>query len=400
MRVEEIEFIEQPSDVLFKLRELVQQEFVPRASQYDTAYCFPKENFDSLLESGMMAPTVSKEFGGMGLGNSNGNIRTLWEMTTAIAKADMSTARCWEGHNNALMLLDNLGTFSQKEKWFSGVVERGEIWSVWSGEPLLKIPGQEQKFGTTITKTEKGYILNGSKVFCTSAPGATWANLLVNSEGAGGARHAAGSPESLIMLACELADPSVSFDDSWWKPLGMRGSASFRVTFDNTLIPFENQIGSPGQFLLEEWQTRWIPQYAATFLGGAEAAYEYTLEHIKSQLRQNDPYVQHRIGKMAINIQSAHLWLDHVASLWNDGAIELAKSAGNIVRYQVEQLVTQTIDHAVHICGARGLIQPSPLERILRDISFYTRHDNDDQLLSTIGKSILGQSHDRSFFKS
>jgi len=385
-------------DILAELTKLVQDEFASRANQYDTLYSFPKENFQSLFECGFMAPTVSEEFGGMGLGNNHGNIRTLWAMTIEIAKADMSTARCWEGHNNALMLLDNLGTYSQKEKWFSGVVERGEIWSVWSGEPLLKVPGQDQKFGTTVTKTTNGYLINGSKIFCSSAPGASWANLLVNTAGSGGARHANGSSETVIMLACDLSDPSVSFDDTWWKPIGMRGSTSYHVKFDNTLIPFENQIGEPGQFLIDEWQTRWIPQYAATFLGGAEAAYEYTLAYIESQQRKSDPYVQHRIGKMAINLQSAHLWLDYVAGLWDEGKIDTAKSTGNMVRYQVEQMVMQTVEHAVHICGARALIQPSPLERILRDVSLYTRHDDDDQLLATIGKCLLGQSHDRSFF--
>jgi alkylation response protein AidB-like acyl-CoA dehydrogenase len=386
-------------DILSELRKLAQEEFAPRANKYDSAYSFPKENFESLFQCGFMAPTVSEEFGGMGLSNNRGNIRTLWSMTTEIAKADMSTARCWEGHNNALMLLDNLGTYAQKLKWFTGVVERGEIWSVWSGEPLLKIPGQKQKFETTVTKTGKGYLLNGSKVFCSSAPGASWANLLVNTKGSGGARNANGSPESVIMLACDLSDPSVSFDDTWWKPIGMRGSVSYHVKFNNTLIPFENEIGEPGQFLLDEWQTRWIPQYAATFLGGAEAAYEYTLQHIESQQRKNDPYVQHRIAKMAVNIKTAHLWLDYVADLWEGPDIEIAKSSGNMVRYLVEQLVTQTVEHAVHTCGARALIQPGPLERILRDVTLYARHDDDDQVLATIGKSILGQTHDRSFFK-
>lgn len=387
-------------DKLELLQQLAQLEFSPRAKQYDENYTFPHENFQALFEAGLNAPTIAKSFGGMGLGNNKGNIRTLWQMTTEIAKADMSTARCWEGHNNALMLLDNLGTNSQKSQWFSGVVNKGEIWTVWSGEPLLKIPNQTQKIGTTVSTSKTGYILNGSKVFCSSATGATWANLLVNTEGSGGARYADGSPESVIMLACHLKDPSVSFDDSWWKPIGMRGSVSYLVKFNNTFIPFEHQIGEAGEFLSNEWQTRWTPQYAATFLGGAEAAYEYTLAHIKSQQRQNDAFVQHRVGKMQLNIQSAYLWLDHVAHLWDENKIDLAKSTGNMARYQIEQLTTQTIDHAIHICGARSLIQPSPLERIFRDLSFYVRHDNDDQLLATIGKSALGQSHDPSFFNN
>ena len=381
------------------LKKLATEEFASRASEYDKTFTFPTANFQSLLREGLNAPTISKEFGGLGLGNDKKNIRKLWAMTTEIAKADMSTARCWEGHNNALMLLDNLGTYIQKEKWFSGVVNQGEIWTVWSGEPLLKMPGQKQSIGTTLTKNKDGYILNGSKVFCSSAPGATWANLLVNTQGVGAARHANGSPESVIMLACDLSDPSVTFDDSWWKPMGMRGSVSYKVNFNETFIPYENEIGKPGQFLMEDWQTRWIPQYAATFLGGAEAAYEYSLKHIESQKRESDPFIQHRVGKMAINIQSAHMWLDHAAKLWDEGKIKEAQVAGNMVRYQVEQLANDTIEHAVHACGARSLIQPSPLERILRDLKLYTKHDNADQLLATIGRSILGETVDQSFFK-
>ncbi|KAA1246569.1 acyl-CoA dehydrogenase family protein [Aquimarina sp. RZ0] len=389
-----------PIDKFSILKKLTIEEFAPRANEYDTTYTFPKENFQALFRTGLNAPTISAEFGGLGLGNNRANIRDLWTMTTEIAKADMATARCWEGHANALMLLDNLATYAQKEKWFTGIVQRGDIWTVWSGEPLLKIPGQTQKIGTTVIKTEEGYIINGSKVFCSSASGANWANLLVNLEGSGGARHADGSPESVIMLACDLSDPTISFDDSWWKPMGMRGSVSYKVNFNNTFIPFGNQIGKPGQFLLEEWQTRWIPQYAATFLGGAQAAYEYTLTHIEKQQRQQDPFIQHRIAKMAINIQSAHMWLDNAANLWDKNNIDAAQAIGNMVRYQVEQLASQTLEHAIHSCGARSLIQPSPLERISRDLTLYTRHDNDDQLLATIGKSVLGASHDRSFFKT
>ncbi|QTR49474.1 acyl-CoA dehydrogenase family protein [Candidatus Thiothrix anitrata] len=387
-------------DILSAIRKLTSEEFAPRAKQYDNSYTFPIENMQALFRVGLNAATISNEFGGLGLSNNKGNIRLLWSMITEVAKADMSTARCWEGHNNAMMLIDNLGTDVQKDQWFQGIVERGELWAVWSGEPLLKTPGQTQKLGTSLVQTEDGYLLNGTKVFCTGATHVNKAILLVNTAGAGGARHASDSPESVVMLACDLADATVSYDDSWWKPIGMRGSVSCLVKFDNTFIPFENQIGEPGQFLKEEWQTYWTPQYAATFLGAAEAAYDYTLSYVKNQHRQNDPFIQQRVAKMRMNIQSAHMWLDHVAALWRDKRLEEAKLAGNMARYQIEQLATQTVDHATHACGARALIQPSSLERILRDLSIYVRHDNDDHVLATIGKSLLGESHDSSFFNS
>ena len=69
------------------------------------------------------------------------------------------------------------------------------------------------------------------------------------------------------------------------------------------------------------------------------------------------------------------------------------------MRHVVEHLATETVDHAVRACGARSLIRPSPLERVLRDLSFYVRHDNDDQVLATIGRAVLGQPFDVSFYR-
>ena len=141
------------------------------------------------------------------------------------------------------------------------------------------------------------------------------------------------------------------------------------------------------------------PQYAVTLLGGAESAFDYALEYIKKQKKGHDPYVQHRIGKMALNLKSAHLWMRKVATLWEKGDVENAKIEGNCLRYLVEQFATESVQHAIHACGARSLIRPSRLERIYRDLSFYARHDNDDQLLGAIGSSVVGKIFDVSFFK-
>ena len=383
---------------LERLKVLANEKFAGRAAHYDETATFPSQDFKELFEANLLGPTVSELYGGLGLGHHDGNILPLWMMTKEIAKANMAMARCWEGHANSMVLLNYIASEEQKKKWFSGVVEKGEIWSAWSGEPLAVAPHENQKFGTRLKKVDGGYILNGTKVFCSSAPGADWAILLVNTAGEGGARHSGAAAATVLMIACQLSDPSVTFDDKWWKPIGMRASVSYQVDFDDTFLPEENVIGYPGQYLKEEWQTRFTPHYAATFLGGAEAAFEHTLNYIKKQKKEGDPYIQHRIGKMSMNIETANLWLQKVAGLWEAGQEEEAKRAGNAARYLVEQLATETVNHAIHACGARAMIQPSPLERIHRDLSFYTRHDNDDQVLAMVGRSILDIDHDKSFF--
>lgn len=381
------------------MRELAREKFAPRAAHYDQTATFPKEDFADLFSAGLIAPVIPEEYGGLGLGPYRGDVFTLWMMTKEIAKADLSMARCWEGHVNSLVLLDGMATREQKAVWFKGVVERGDKWVAWSGEPQSRAPGETVRFGTTLEKAEGGYVVEGNKVFSTSAGGAQWAILLVNTAGPGGARHATGSADTQLMMACDLSDPTVQVDGSWWDPIGMRATVSYLVNFRRTFIPDANLIGYPGQYLKEGWQTCFIPHYAATFLGAAEAAYDYALEYITTQNKADDPYIQHHLGQMSVDVETAHLWLGHVARLWETGKYKEAQLAGSRARHVVEHLAEDTVKRCIRACGARCLNRPSALERIYRDLSFYVRHDNDDQILATIGKSVLGLTHDPSFYK-
>ena len=397
---QKVELNTRQQDLVNRIATLAREKFEPRAAEYDRTATFPAEDFDDLFREGLLAPVVPREYGGYGLGPYTGDVFTLWMMTKEIARADLSLARCWEGHVNSLVLLDGMANEEQKARWFKGVVERGEKWVAWSGEPQAPKPGEPVRFGTTVEKVDGGYIVDGNKAFATSASGAQWAILLVNTAGPGGVRHAdASALDSVLMMACNLSDPSVEIDGSWWDPIGMRATVSHLVHFHRTFIPDEDLIGYPGQYLKEGWQTCFIPHYAATFLGAAEAAYDYAMEYITSQNKVEDPYVQHHIGQMSVNVETAHLWLRHVARLWETGRYLEAQLAGSRARHVVEHLAESTVKDCIRACGARCLIRPSALERIYRDLSFYVRHDNDDHILAMIGKSVLGLTHDPSFYK-
>ncbi len=377
---------------------LARERFAARADEYDRAATFPEADFADLFEAGLLAPTVPEDDGGLGLGPLQGDALGLWLMTKEIAKADLSLARCWEGHANSLVLIDALGSDEQRRRWFEGVVSSGEKWVAWSGEPQARKPGEKQAFGTTVERGDGGWTVSGTKAFATSATGADWAILLVDPAGPGGARHS-GDGSDLMMLACPLADATVSVDGSWWDPIGMRSTVSHVVKFDGTFVPDGDVIGEPGSYLRDGWQTAFIPHYAASFLGAAEAAYDYALEYLVHQGKGGDPYVQQRVGTMLVNVESAHLWLQHVAGLWDRGDREAAQLAGSRARHVIEHLAERTVHHCIRACGARSLVRPSPIERILRDLTFYLRHDNDDQILATIGRAPLGEAHDPSFYK-
>jgi alkylation response protein AidB-like acyl-CoA dehydrogenase len=385
-------------ELVDRVAALAREKLAPRAAHYDRTASFPAEDFDDLFQAGLLAPVVPVEHGGLGLGPLRGDAFTLWMITKELAKADLSLARCWEGHANSLVLIDALGSHEQRERWFAGVVGRGEKWVAWSGEPQAAAPGEVRRFGTQVRAVPGGYVVGGSKVFATSAGGAQWAVLLVNPAGPGGARHGT-SPETLLLLACDLSDPSVAIDASWWDPIGMRATVSHLVRFHDTFIPDSQRIGEPGCYLRDGWQTAFIPHYAASFLGAAEAAYEHALDYLRAQGKGTDPYVQQRVAAMFINVETAHLWLRHVARMWDQGCRQEAQLAGARARYLVEHLAEDTVAQAVRACGARLLMRPSPVERIYRDLSFYIRHDNADHILATAGKAVLGESFDPSFFK-
>ena len=95
-------------DLVGRTGALARDVFAARADGYDRAAAFPAEDFDDLLRAGLHAPAVPRDHGGLGLGPKSG-LLALWMMTVELARADMSLARCWEGHVNAQVLLAALG---------------------------------------------------------------------------------------------------------------------------------------------------------------------------------------------------------------------------------------------------------------------------------------------------
>ena len=125
-------------ELIDRVSMLAHENFARRAAHYDRTATFPAEDFEDLFRAGLLAPVVPKEYGGLGLGPYRGDIFTLWMMTKEIAKSDLSLARCWEGHVNSLVLLDGMANDEQKARWFEGVIDRGDKWVAWSGEPQAR----------------------------------------------------------------------------------------------------------------------------------------------------------------------------------------------------------------------------------------------------------------------
>ena len=134
------------------------------------------------------------------------------------------------------------------------------------------------------------------------------------------------------------------------------------------------------------------------FCGAACGAYEYTIEYIRSQNKQADRYVQHHLARIRIDVETLEMWLAKVAHQLSGGNYSAGWMDGSKLRHLAEVLAEDSVKRCIRICGARCLNRPSRLERLYRDLSVYTLHDNQDHVLANIGRILLDLPAADSFF--
>ena len=376
---------------------LSKTKFAPRAAEYDRNIAYPSDDFKDLHEQGFMNATVPESWGGLGIGMSNGDPLTMWQLTTAVARGDLSLGRCYEGHINSIDLLNALGTQEQKQRFFPDVVKDHASFVFWGSDAARQAAGggdPEARFvgGTVASPVAGGWRLNGRKQFSTSAGGATYS--IVFAEVPGTSSDPIGRQHLLIM---DTAAPGVSIDPSWWHVLGMRATVSHMVNLEDVFVPKENLLCTLPEYLQGLWQAKFIPQFAASFLGAAEAAYEFAAGYVKDRGRENDPYVLHHVASMSISLDLLRTYLHHTARLWMAGRDAEAAVTSNICRAVGEEQAMNVVSHAIRCCGASGLLEKFPLERIMRDLQTYVRHENTDALIATVGRAALGLHYDANF---
>lgn len=192
-----------------------------------------------------------------------------------------------------------------------------------------------------------------------------------------------------------------TIDPSWWRPIGMHASASFRVDFGGVEIGEDALIGGPGAYQQQPWFSGGAVRFAAVQLGGAEALFDAARAELRGLGRDGDPHQRARIGQLAIAIESGRLWLNGAAPIFDlalsagpDGpaderATEKIVAYANMTRSAIEQICLDAIRLAERSVGARGLLKPHPIERIVRDLTFYLRQPVPDAALTDVGRYAL-----------
>lgn len=330
---------------------------------------FPLAEIELLRAMKLLTLNVPKMYGGKGFGNTNGNGKIL-KTLHKIGSFNLSLARIYEGHLNAVLLIDTYGTPQQKHHYFQQVVS-GMLFGIWNSE----LPSEPLYYRTNETE----YILDGSKIFCSG--GSNIHRPIVTAAGDNGTK----------MVVLQMEDYSLEEDMRYWKPMGMKSSVSCR--FDFTGIRFQNNqiLGGAYDYVKEPDFTSGAARFAAVQLGGASAAIRATVGHLKKMKRADASEQKTRLAKLAILRTTGNVWLKKMANVLDE---RFEKPSNAMYYTNMFRTVTREIcEEVLQICeisvGLQGLMAPHPLERIHRDLSVYLKQPGPDRTVSAIGEEFI-----------
>lgn len=339
---------------------------VPRlaasAAVTDEAAAYPADAMRWLYEAGLCVAPLPRGSGGLGLSDSAQRLQLL-QVFKHIGRGDLVVGRLYEGHVNALQLVFDFGTAAQQDATAQAAAA-GLWFGVWNSQ------GEQ---GVRLLQAQtRNWTLSGSKLYASGAGHIDRA--VVTAECAGGGWQ---------MVLAPARGEQVQIDRSFWRPLGMRASASYEVRFDALPVRPEALLGTRNDYYREPAFSAGAVRFAAVQLGGAEAVLDETRRFLRSIRRTDDPYQRIRVGEMAMWVESGNLWLDGAAR--HVGDVPYAQ----LMRSAVERIGLTVMQLAERCVGARGLLKPSPLERLHRDLTHYLRQPAPDAVLAAAGEHAL-----------
>jgi alkylation response protein AidB-like acyl-CoA dehydrogenase len=361
-------------EIIEKVVDLARENFASRAAGCDADSAFPAENYRDLREAGLLGLAVPREYGGLGA-----DPLTYALCLLEIARGCPATALTFNMHANVIAIfIAGLATEEQKRRYFGEVVEKGRLFASITSEPESSF---RDKFvlRTSFDPVGDGYRVSGIKHFCSLGDAADYYFVSGLLKGKNTAR------EGLLSALIPRTDSGVKVERVW-NATGMRGTASHTISYD-TLARQSDIIGAPGQLLTLDW-SGFALGYAATYLGIAQAAFDFIVLYVKSRTL---PLTQRSIGKMATSLRAATLLLVEAALVKTAGDRPATTLAVNQAKYLAAELGTSVTEKAMRLAGGSGILKDLPLERWHRDaLAGPVMPPANDRCLETIGKIICG----------
>ncbi|HEY9722327.1 MAG TPA: acyl-CoA dehydrogenase [Oscillatoriaceae cyanobacterium] len=340
------------------IREFAAKEIAPIAAEVDENERFPEETFKKLAEMHLLGLTVPEQYGGGGAGYLEYAM-----VVEEIGAACGSTGLSYAAHNSlGCGPLVYFGSEEQKQKYLPNLTS-GKYLGAWGlTEPGAGSDAAGQK--TTAVRDGEHYVLSGSKNFITNSPFAGVFTIMAMTDKSKG-NHGI----SAFLVEPEIAGFSISKHE---KKMGMRGSPTCSLAFDNVRVPVSNLSGEEGTGFKQAMITLDSGRISigALALGIAEGAYRVALAYAKERQQFGQPIgkfqaIQFMLADMSMQISAARHFIYNAARLRD--AHEPFKLEACYAKLYASEISTKVCLDAVQILGGYGYTRDYPVERMVRD---------------------------------
>lgn len=362
-------------------RDFAEQECKPGVIERDTTQTVPLEQIKALGELGFMGMMVDPKYGGSGM-DTLSYVLAMEE----ISKIDSSVSVAMSVNNSLVCWgLETYGNEEQKEKYLVPLASGQKVGAFCLSEPEAGSDATSQR--TTAIDMGDHYLLSGTKNWITN--GSTASTYLVIAQTDADKKH-----KGINVFIIEKGWKGFEIGAKEDK-LGIRGSDTHTLLFNDVKVPKENRIGDDGfgfTFAMKTLAGGRIG-IAAQALGIASGAYELALAYSKERETFGKPIshhqaIQFKLADMAVDIETARL-LVHKAAWHKDNHLDYNRS-GAMAKLHASEVAMKTTVEAVQIHGGYGFVKEYHVERLMRDAKITQIYEGTSEIQRiVIARSVL-----------
>ena len=348
------------------IRETVKQfsadEIAPRADAIDKSNTFPRDLWPKIGALGLHGITVEEEYGGAGLGYLEHCLAV-----EEISRASGSVGLSYGAHSNLCVnQIRRNGNVAQKQKYLPKLISGEHV-----GALAMSEPGSGSDVVSMKTRADKKgdrYVLNGNKMWITNGPVAETLVVYAKTDAAAG-------PRGITAFIIEKGMKGFSTPQKLDK-LGMRGSDTSELVFEDCEVPEENILGNIGHGVnvLMSGLDYERAVLAAAPLGIMQACLDVVTPYVHERKQFGQPIgtfqlVQGKVADMYVAMNAARAYVYAVAKACDRGETTREDAAGAIL-FASERATACALD-AIQLLGGNGYINDYPTGRLLRDAKIY-----------------------------